>query len=544
MAVKTAKAAGSHLKSRTRKRPEKNKSRSGLIAGVLIVVILLAAVTASGLVVGRNGRIHPNISIFGTDVGGLTVSEAAVLFEKSEALAEGETLTVNVTGGYSFCVNQKDADMLLTPGQAAEVAYGFGHSGNPFEDITVYVKCLLGHFDEKVMIKDASADSLKKLVSEELRELSAILEKGYLADLDAGTLKFIKGAESKLDITELCNEIASAFSEGRSSLDYSIKLSDKPVSPDLDSIHEALFSECVSAEYDSGKDEITESSVGVDFDVNDAQKAWENAKTGELVIIKFKITEPEVTKEKLEKMLFADVLGSYTTNYSFSDENRANNVELAAKKINGVILLPGEEFSYNDVVQKRTAEAGFKEAAAYSGGQVVYELGGGICQVSSTLYCAALYSNLKISARDCHHFLVGYVPVGLDATVSWGGPEFKFVNNREYPIKIVAEYSNDMKLTVEILGTDVDGSYVEMTSREYQCYDDVHTDVAVGYAATTYRNVYDKNGTLLSTEKEAFSYYHYHDEDIVWPEENPVADPEEQPDPIEEQPAEQQGESA
>ena len=241
-------------------------------------------------------------------------------------------------------------------------------------------------------------------------------------------------------------------------------------------------------------------------------------------------------------MLFADVLGEYTTNYSFSDPNRANNVELAADKINGLVLMPGEEFSYNDVVEERTEAAGFKPAGAYSGGAVVSEVGGGICQVSSTVYCAALYANLRITARDCHHFLVGYVPAGLDATVSWGGPEFKFVNNREYPIKIVVKHSPDMKLTVEILGTDVDGSYVEMTYGSYQCYDETYPDVAVGVAANTYRNVYAADGSLISQTKEAYSYYYYHDEDIVWPEEDPYEDPEDKPEPIEEEDPEEPGE--
>ncbi|MFR6425641.1 MAG: VanW family protein [Oscillospiraceae bacterium] len=161
------------------------------------------------------------------------------------------------------------------------------------------------------------------------------------------------------------------------------------------------------------------------------------------------------------------------------------NVKLAAEKINGVILQPGQTFSYNDVLGQRTKANGFKEAGAYSGGQVVQEVGGGICQVSSTLYYCAMVSNLKINTRTCHYFPVAYIEPGMDATVSWGGPEFKFTNSREYPIEIKA-YVEKNSITVEIWGTDVDGSYVKMSY------------TANGLRATTYRTVYDKDGNQIS----------------------------------------------
>ena len=152
------------------------------------------------------------------------------------------------------------------------------------------------------------------------------------------------------------------------------------------------------------------------------------------------------------------------------------------------------------------------------------EIGGGICQTSSTLYCAALFANLEITRRDCHMFAVGYVPWGMDATVSWGGPEFKFKNNREFPIKIVAKTEN-RELTIEIWGTDVDGSYVEMTNSVSTVYDKKYPKVAVGTRAVTYRNVYDKDGNLLSRTKEDVSVYNYHPEDIKWPSPSPSATP-------------------
>ena len=167
---------------------------------------------------------------------------------------------------------------------------------------------------------------------------------------------------------------------------------------------------------------------------------------------------------------------------------------------------------------------------------MVQEVGGGICQVSSTLYYAALLANLQIDTRTCHYFPVGYLPAGLDATVSWGGPEFKFTNNRNWPIKILASVdSSNNTVSVHIVGTDEDGSYVQMTYTTWLVYNNSeYPETATGYKAATYRNVYDKNGALISKEIEAYSEYHYHEEDIVYPTPTPEPTPEPTPtEPVE-----------
>ena len=120
--------------------------------------------------------------------------------------------------------------------------------------------------------------------------------------------------------------------------------------------------------------------------------------------------------------------------------------------------MPGETFSYNRTVGQRTVGAGFKEAGAYVNGQVTTAIGGGICQVSSTLYNAVLRANLEVTARTNHMFPVGYVPIGTDATVSWGSPDFKFKNNRNYPVKIVAT-TGGKNVYIKIFGLKEDSDY-------------------------------------------------------------------------------------
>ena len=146
-------------------------------------------------------------------------------------------------------------------------------------------------------------------------------------------------------------------------------------------------------------------------------------------------------------------------------------------------------------------------------GQVVQEVGGGICQVSSTLYYCTMVANLQITARTNHYFSVGYIEPGMDATVSWGSPDFVFVNSRTFPIRIHAYVSGGM-VTVELWGTDVDGSYVKMEA------------AVSGLNVTTYRCVYSADGTLISREREASSTYHSHDET---PKPTPAPQPTTQP---------------
>lgn len=164
---------------------------------------------------------------------------------------------------------------------------------------------------------------------------------------------------------------------------------------------------------------------------------------------------PEKPVVPSNQQLYGTVLGTYTTSYSTSQKNRCTNIRLSATAISGKILQPGEVFSFNSVVGQRTTARGYKVAHVYSGGKVEEGVGGGICQVSSTLFNAALLSNMTITSRTCHGLPVGYLPAGRDATVSWGGPEFKFKNPYSFPVKITASYDSSRgTITCNILGPE------------------------------------------------------------------------------------------
>lgn len=505
---------------KSRKEKKSGSKKNTVLAIVLIIVLIAAAAGVGGMVIGRTSKIHPNMMLGDIKVGDMTVDEAEKALSDGGWETQGKSeVKVTLPGDYEFTVTTADAGLEKTCREAAEAAYAYGHSGNPVNDAVAYFKCITGKVTTNEVLVANDTESIHTKVDDALKEYGAILEQGYRLDLDAGVMKLVKGAENiKIDEDVLCAGIMKAFADKETEYNYTVDIT---AADDVDfkKIHDEIYAEMVEAKYDTETHKVSESAIGVDFDVEAAQSAWDKAAPGELVEVKLEVTKPKYTSEELSKMLFRDKLGSQTTDFSSSAEGRATNVRLSAEKINEVIVNPGEVFSYNDVVGKRTAERGFKTAGAYAGGKVVQEIGGGICQTSSTLYCAVLYANLEIVARDCHMFAVGYVPWGLDATVSWGGPEFKFRNNREFPIKVVSKVEG-RQLTVEIWGTDVDGTYVKMDYTASTAYDSKYPSVAIGTRATTYRCIYDKDDNLISREVEDNSFYNYHPEDIKWPTES------------------------
>ena len=236
----------------------------------------------------------------------------------------------------------------------------------------------------------------------------------------------------------------------------------KELSPEeinIEKIHNEIYKQAENAYITQEPIEVHPHVNGVDFaiSIEEAKKLLEEEK--EEYIIPLNITEPEITLEKLGKEAFPQLLGTFSTTYNTSNKNRVTNLELASEKIDGTIILPGETFSYNKIVGERTIAKGYKEAAVYSGGKVVDGIGGGICQLSSTLYNAVIYANLQITERSNHRFLTSYVTAGRDATVSWGTIDFCFKNTRSYPIKIQSSVQNGL-VRIGIYGIKEENEYV------------------------------------------------------------------------------------
>ena len=199
---------------------------------------------------------------------------------------------------------------------------------------------------------------------------------------------------------------------------------------------------------------------------------------------------------------FPDLLSEFSTKYNASDTDRTTNLRLAANKINGTVLIPGQTFSYNSVVGERTIAAGYKNAAIYQNGQVVDGLGGGICQISTTLFNAVLYANLEIVQRRNHQFVPSYVTAGRDATVVYGSQDFQFKNSRNNAIKIMCSVNNGIA-KFEIYGVKEDTEY--------------EVDVNASIIKRTSSNIYSKtyrtlklNGQIVKNELVCSDTYKVH----------------------------------
>ena len=320
----------------------------------------------------------------------------------------------------------------------------------------------------------------------------------------------------------------------------------------IQDIYNGVFIAPANAAYDPATGGIFPSVTGVSFDIPSAKSVYEKAALGETVTIDLIFTEPEIVAQNADELLYRDVLHSVST-YLTSFYNRTNNIRLAAAAINGYILEPGETFSFNDTVGQRTKAKGYLEATSYIGGKSVPDVGGGICQVSSSLYCCAVYTDLEIVDRSNHMFPVAYLPLGIDATVNWGTCDFKFKNNTDFPIMIEAYIDEDAyDLVVTFHGTKLDNRYAKCTYQIVDVYNfktiekedpkipqgktEVETEGVTGYLVYTYRSWYDGNDELIETEFLASSDYDKRDKVVLIPV--PLPEPEPEPAPEPEQPAE------
>lgn len=169
-----------------------------------------------------------------------------------------------------------------------------------------------------------------------------------------------------------------------------------------------------------------------------------------------------VPDKELDKV--KTVIGQYTTHFDAGNENRSSNIKLAAQYLSGRVLMPGEQFDFNGMLGQRTTSRGFKEAGVYVSGRHDRDVGGGICQVSTTLYNSVLQAGLKVVDRSAHSLPVAYVPLGQDATVSFPEPDFKFVNTLDVPVGIIAEYSPG-QLTFRLLGATKEPGEVKIINK-------------------------------------------------------------------------------
>ena len=485
---------------------------------VLILFALLFLLTFLSLLNIGNSKILHNIYINDISVSGLSPNDAKEKLN-SELNAKLSKIIQLTFEDYSVDFLPAEIDFSYDTSSALEKAYSIGRTGNIF---TNNLKILASLFKKTNLNAEYSYNEEK--LSNIINNISVdipnlVIEPSYYISND--TLIITDGSSgNELDKQQTRQLLLSAISNHKETLNLPINyISSNSIN--IDQIYKEIYCEPQNASVTKNPYKISAEKNGVDFaiSIDEAKKLVANKSAVE-IYIPLKYTKPEITISDLGEDIFGTKLGTSTTIYDSTNINRSTNINIACEKINGTILEPGETFSFNKIVGERTAKSGFKEALIYAGGEVDYGLGGGICQISSTLYNAVLKANLDVIERKNHSMTVSYLPVGLDASVSYGSVDFKFTNSRTYPIKISAT-ANTGVITISILGVLEEQEYVVTfeteilettdytTSYEYSSNvplgkEEIKQVGKNGYKCSTYKilSLADKeiSRTLLSTD--------------------------------------------
>lgn len=417
---------------------------------MLIVIVILLSIVFSLMNIG-NEKIHKNISVQQINIEQKTCDEASSILkniynEKRERQIQLKNEDFESTVSYE----QLEVDAKID--EAVEKAYAIGRTGNIITNnytilSTFFIK---RNIDLETIINEKELDNIINDTESKLPNVKT--DNTYY--IEGNNLIIKKGKKGvqiqKEELKQKIKEQINNYNSRENIIEIPV-IEVEPEKINIEKIIEEIKKEPKNAYISDNPKKIHAEEKGIELGISleEAKRILEEDK--EEYIIPLTIIEPSITVASLGTDAFTDKLATFTTNYDASNINRNNNLQLAAEKVNETIVNPGEEFSYNKTVGERTIATGFKEAKAYAGGDVVLDVGGGICQLSSTLYNTALLANLEITERHNHNFETSYVDPGRDATVSWGSLDFKFKNNRNYPIKIKASAENGV-VTVDIYG--------------------------------------------------------------------------------------------
>ena len=434
-----------------------NKKKASLLAVIAVLSIFLFA--SCGEKLEETNLIAEGVRVMGEDVGSLTKADAMKKIEEKEKTIPKDIRMDFVYEDVSFSVSAAQIDFKTDLDKTIENAYSIGRGKDKKQNKNeiknakkgkINLDLVFGYDEDKFLL--VCADYLGAKITDP-SPMNVEIGKDCLVVTNAIEGKIV-------DIKQAHKDIKDTIFDFDKKEPIQIKLkSHTPKNLTFDEFKEKYENEPKDAVYTKkdGKHNIEPEVVGVEFDDDKARKIFEENKNSTVSYeIPAKITYPKVTAKALEDKYINNIIATYSTSFAGSSSGRIANIVLAAQKIDGYVVNPGKRFSYNQVVGPRTQAAGFKIAHVYVGTKVVDGIGGGICQVSSTLYNAVVMADLKTVSRTNHSIPVSYVPMGRDATVSYGTIDYVFENNKPYPVSIKAK-TQGTTLTISVVGTsDVD----------------------------------------------------------------------------------------
>lgn len=472
---------------------EKSKYSKPEIVGLILIIfliILFAIFIVFTLINLNNTKIINGISVLGIDISSQSKEDAIQTI--SSYISKNIPTEIKLKhNDYKTSIATENLNISFDIEKAVNEAYSIGRSGNILQNNLEVLKTAFSPINinpdfsiDEEQLKASLSDISTKLPDTVIQSSyyiegnSIILTKGrtgYVVNVDEMS-KYIIDCVKNLNVNGNSLEI--------------ITEEQSPKALDIDAIHSEIYKEASDAYFTQNPYAVYPSENGLDFAISVEEAKAMLQEDKEEYTIPLKTLYPNVTTNMIGQEAFPDLLSSFPTYYSTSDRDRTTNLILAANKINGTVVMPGEVFSYNQVVGERTIAAGYKEAPIYVNGEVVDGLGGGICQVTSTLYNAVVLANLEIVERSNHQFVPSYVKASRDATVVYGSIDFKFKNNRNYPIKILCSVNNGV-VNFAIYGLKTADDYeVEISSRI--------TSQTSSYTNSEAYKILKKNGQIVS----------------------------------------------
>lgn len=411
------------------------KNHKFAVLTIIVIIFLLAIATLSTIfafINSNNNTILGGIYIGDVAVEGLTEEEAIKILNEKYQEQNKKEIALKINGEI-FSITPEQIEVTYNIEKAVSEAYKVGRDGNIFENNFDIIQTMLG--EQKIEIEFSYNEELLKNVLKGFNAKlpNAMVDNTYCVEEDE--LIITRGVDGiEIDVDGAKQAIISNIKTGNiGEVEIKTKFTKCP-EINIEKIYSEVKTEPQNASYKTDPFEIIPHKNGIDFDIDEARKVLSEEK--EEYVIKLAIIEPEIHTNEIGEEAFPDLLSSFSTKYDETNRSRSKNLKIAMDKLNGVVVMPGEVFSYNQTLGKRTAEQGYEYANGFAGGKVVPMLAGGICQISSTLYDAVLYANLNIVERHNHAFQATYVEPGKDATVVYGSLDFKFENTRNYPIMI------------------------------------------------------------------------------------------------------------
>lgn len=476
---------------------EKNKKKKTWLR-VLLTIIILTLIgvilsTVLSLINLNNTKLMRGIYVNGTDISNLSKQEA---INKLNDSINGDSNVITVyRNGVTDTIQLSEIGGSFDAEKIVEEAYKIGREGN-------IVKCnydimFAQLFKKKIKANLNYDEELfeKRLEKTSLKMPDVALNASYVIDGDKLIIKS-STAGYKIKKDEFENKMKEAFSTGEKSFEIPTEKVDRQ-EIDIDKIYKEVYKQPVNAYYTTEPQAIYKEEKGLDFAItlDEAKKIIHEDK--EEYEIPLKELEPSIKVKDLDDGAFPNLLATFTTYYGTGDTGRCHNIYLAAKSITQTVVMPGETFSYNNLIGECSPRTGYRESTIYLNGELSTGIGGGICQVSTTLYNAVVRANLEIVQRRNHSLSVTYVPLGQDAMVSIGSSDFQFKNNRDYPIKVVA-YTGTGSITCQIYGLKNDVEYdVKLVTNVISKTD---TKTKTQTYKILYQNGKEVSRTLLSTD--------------------------------------------